>query len=272
MSDIENLSELRKLTKETQEIWDENAQWWDETRGEGNHFHQVFVRPATERLLGDCTGKTILDLGCGNGSFSRKLVQLGAKVIACDFSEKLIERATAKTTESTDLIQYQFIDATDYDQLMTLGKRRFDAVVANMVVMDMTTIKPLAKALKQILQIGGCFIFSIPHPCFNNNACQMVIEQENNNGELVTTHAVKVTKYLQVPPGKGLATIDQPTPHYYFHRTLTTLFNTFFDEGFVLNGIEEPTHNINSEKGLLFSTVNYEEIPPIIVIKMTLKI
>jgi hypothetical protein len=30
--------DLRALTRETQAIWDANAEWWAERVGEGNHF------------------------------------------------------------------------------------------------------------------------------------------------------------------------------------------------------------------------------------------
>ncbi len=265
-------SDLEAITQETQAIWNQNAQWWDESRGEGNQFHQVFVRPATERLLGECAGKEILDIGCGNGSFSRRLAELRANVTACDFSSKLLERAKARTTKQIERIEYKLADATNYEQLMTLGKRKFDAAVCSMALMDMTTINPLISALSQLLKVGGCFVFSIPHPCFNNNACQMVVEQENRDGELVTTHCVKVSKYLRVPPGKGLATIDQPTPHYYFHRPISLLLNICFSEGFVLDGIEEPAFDINKDQGLLFSCVDYAEIPPILVARIRLEV
>jgi 2-polyprenyl-3-methyl-5-hydroxy-6-metoxy-1,4-benzoquinol methylase len=260
------------LTQETQDIWNKNAQWWDESRGEGNQFHKIFVRPPTERLLGECERKIILDIGCGNGSFARRLAEMGASVVACDFSDKLLEYAKARTTKQLESIEYRLIDATNYEQLMTLEKRRFDAAVCNMALMDMTTIQPLISALSQLLKIRGCFIFSIPHPCFNSNACKMVMEQENKDGQLVTSYSVQVSKYTRVPPGKGLATIEQPTPHYYFHRPLSVLFNTCFQEGFVLDSIEEPTYDIQKDKQLLFSCVDYSEIPPILVTRMRLDV
>src|SRR5262245_16190249 len=37
-------------------------------------------------------GKSALDVGCGLGFFSERLVQRGAQVTACDLGERLVER------------------------------------------------------------------------------------------------------------------------------------------------------------------------------------
>jgi 2-polyprenyl-3-methyl-5-hydroxy-6-metoxy-1,4-benzoquinol methylase len=262
--------DLQALNQETQEIWNQNAVWWDEQIGEGNLFQKMLISPATESLLEEISGKVILDIACGNGVFSRRLAQLGAEVVACDFSEMLLECAKARTKEHVERIEYKLIDATNETQLLTLGKRRFDAVVCNMALMDMATIYPLISALGQLLKVGSCFIFSVLHPCFNTNGCKMVVEEEDRSGELITTYAVKVSQYLRLPPAKGLGIIGQPTPHYYFHRSLSLLFNTCFSAGFVLNGIEEPAFDLKANGDRPFSWANYKDIPPVLVARMRL--
>ena len=98
----------------------------------------------------------------------------------------------------------------------------------------------------------------------------MVVEEEDRSGELITTYAVKVSQYLRLPPAKGLGIIGQPAPHYYFHRSLSLLFNTCFSEGFVLNGIEEPAFDLKTNGDRPFSWANYKDIPPVLVARMRL--
>ena len=43
-------------------------------------------------------------------------------------------------------IEYRLVDATDKEQLLALGEGRFDALVCNMVLMDMPVIDPLSRA------------------------------------------------------------------------------------------------------------------------------
>ncbi len=80
----------KRLTAESQVIWEANAAWWDEQVGEGNQFQKKLIGPATDRLLKPQERETILDIACGNGHYARHLAELGARVVACDFSAVFI--------------------------------------------------------------------------------------------------------------------------------------------------------------------------------------
>jgi 2-polyprenyl-3-methyl-5-hydroxy-6-metoxy-1,4-benzoquinol methylase len=262
--------QLKALVGETQQIWEHKADFWDEQMGEGNSFHSLLVAPAVERLLDAQVGEVMLDVACGNGAFARRLAQLGVQVVATDFSARFLARAQARTTEQAERIAYKQIDATDTQQLLTLGERRFDAAICTMALMDMPVIEPLVSALSRLLKIHGRFVFAVPHPCFNSNATHMFAEQEDRAGALVTTHSIKVTDYLHVPPGKGMGMEDEPAPHYYFHRPLSTLFATCFAAGFVLDGLEEPAFPRQERPAHPFSWTTYQHIPPVLVARMRL--
>jgi hypothetical protein len=38
-------------SRETREVWDRNADFWDGRMSEGNEFHTLLVAPSQERLL-----------------------------------------------------------------------------------------------------------------------------------------------------------------------------------------------------------------------------
>ncbi len=171
--------------------------------GEGNAFHNQLVAPAAARLLAPQAWETILDVACGNGQFSRQLAALGARVVATDFSATFLARAAARTIEYAERITYRQLDATDEAALLALGAGRFDAAICNMALMDMPTIAPLLRTLRQLLKPGGRFVFAVPHPCFNNNATRLTLEEEDRAGELRETRGVRIAEYLQIPPGKG---------------------------------------------------------------------
>lgn len=266
----ERSQDLRAFTRETRDIWDRNAVFWDEKMGEGNQFQKILVGPAAERLLWLERGEVVLDVACGNGVFARRLAQLGARVVACDFSEGLLRRARDRGAEHAERIEYRLVDATDEGQLLELGRGRFDAAVCNMALMDMTTIDPLMRALSQILKPGGRFVFSVSHPCFNSTGCKMVIEEETRDGELVVAYSVKVSNYLRLPPSKGLGIIGQPEPHYYFDRSIGVLFNAGFRAGFAMDGIEEPSFDEDVAAERPFAWPNFTDIPPVLVARMRL--
>src|SRR5512138_1516912 len=134
------------------DAWDANAEIWDSRMGdEGNDFFNLLCWPSLASLLDPQPGQRILDIACGNGLTSRRLAALGAQVTAFDFSEKLIEKAKARSTNLESLISYLTIDATNEQQLLSLGKRTFDGALSNMALFDMADIEPLFHTLPKLL-------------------------------------------------------------------------------------------------------------------------
>ena len=259
------------LARQVHEAWEKKAAFWDEMMGEGNAFQRVLIGPATERLLQPRPGEAVLDVACGNGVYSRRLAELGVRVVAIDSSERFVELARARTEKAGygKAVEYLVTDATDEEQMLSLGEGRFDAAVCNMALMDMSDIDPLMLALRRLLKPKGRFIFSVQHPAFNSNAVTLVLEEEAREGALVETYAVKVTGYLHVPPGMGEGMPGEPVPHPYFHRPLSELFGACFRAGFAVDGMEEPTF-AEPEGGPRSATraldwENFVEIPPVLV-------
>jgi 2-polyprenyl-3-methyl-5-hydroxy-6-metoxy-1,4-benzoquinol methylase len=265
--------DLKRANRETREAWDENAAFWDERMGEGNDFVEVLVWPATVRLLGLCPGERVLDVACGNGLTSRRLVAMGAQVVALDFSAEMIARARRRTTEHTDRIEYHVLDATDEAALLALGEGQFDAAICNMALFDMAGIEPLFHALARLLHPGGRFVFSVIHPCFNSPHMAHVAEMEDRAGEIVTVYSVKIFGYMSPSIAHGAAIAGQPRPQLYFHRPMQVLFGTGFDAGFVLDGLEERAFPADHPVGRnpLGWGRNFSEIPPVLVARMRLR-
>ena len=258
----------QSLAGEVKDIWNQNAAFWDEYMGEGNDFQHLLVRPALERLLALKADERVLEVACGNGSFARRLAELGARVVACDISDVFIARARSKTLGQADRIAYHVIDAADYEQLVALGREQFEAGVCNMAIMDMPVIDPLLRAVKDLLKSGGRFVFSIMHPCFNTIGIKKVVEEEDVEGELVSQYAVKVSAYIDPVTRKGLGVIGQPEPHYYFHRPLSLLLGRCFQAGLVVDGLEEPVFAGEVEGDRPLSWTNFKKIPPVLMVRL----
>jgi 2-polyprenyl-3-methyl-5-hydroxy-6-metoxy-1,4-benzoquinol methylase len=261
---------FRELTDETRAIWDAKADFWDERMGEGNAFQQTLVGPATERLLALREGERVLEIACGNGQMARRMATLGATVVATDFSRRFVELATARTEAAclSDRVTFQQLDATEETALLILGEGRYDAVVCNMALMDMTDVEPLFRAVARLLAPAGRFVFTIPHPCFNSNAVRFTLEEEDRGGELVETAAVKVDDYLNIPPGKGAGMPGEPAPHWYFHRPLSALLPAAFATSLVMDGIEEPSFPPGTPSTRALSWFRFSNIPPVLAVRM----
>jgi 2-polyprenyl-3-methyl-5-hydroxy-6-metoxy-1,4-benzoquinol methylase len=247
--------------------WDSKAEFWDHMHGdEGNTFHRYLVGPAAEKLLNVQPGEKILDIGCGNGNFSRRLAELDAEVVASDFSAELIERAKARSQNLP--ITYHVVDATDEPALLSLGVGQFDAAVCNMAIMDIADIHPMFRAVHQLLKPSGRFVFTLQHPCFNNEAMTMMAEQVPQNGELLEFVSVKLTDYLHIDARLSAGAPGEPNAHYVFHRTLTELLTTAFSAGFVMDGIEETAFSEDLKSNNLLSWLNFHHIPAVFAARL----
>ena len=278
-------SDWPELADEAQQRWNQNAAFWDDYMGEQNNdFHNLLVRPAMERLLAVHPGDSVLDIGCGNGNFSRFLAGLGARVTAIDGSAGMIEKARARSErfpegcsenesaarneESAGSIDYRVIDASDTSRLAELGAGAFDAAVSNMAVVDMAEIGPMFGAVYGLLKPGGVFVCSLAHPCFQAPFAVRYAEQEDRDGEILKRFGMKIDRYLTPQPFEGLAIVGQPVPSLIFHRPLSVLLTMCFEAGFVLDGLEEGAFDESVEADRELSWANLREIPPMLAMRL----
>jgi len=66
-------------------------------------YKQLILRRMRERqwsMLGDLTGKRVLEVGCGVGRETVELAMRGAQVVASDLSPTLVDRARRRASES----------------------------------------------------------------------------------------------------------------------------------------------------------------------------
>ncbi|NME68474.1 class I SAM-dependent DNA methyltransferase [Flammeovirga aprica] len=233
----------KEINQKNKAIWEANAKVWDEKMGEkGNDWHLHLIAPPTDTLLDLQPDDHLLDVGCGNGIFARRITEKGFKVTAFDFSEENIKRA--KTHGGS--VDYFVIDATLREELQTLGNS-FDKVVANMVLMDMPDLNPLFKYVSDVLTLEGSFVFSIQHPAFNS---EFVDFQEEG---------LLIKNYIKNSTSKGVALEEQPEEQFYFHRPISEYSKLAFKYKFVIDAIEEPVF----DRGDLFS-----KIPPVIIFRL----
>ena len=268
-----NMTEHTDPNRETQAIWDANAEIWDARMGdEGNDFFQILQWPAIVPFLEPQPADRILDAACGNGLTARKLAALGASVTAFDFSAELIRLAQGRLNPN-ERIRYHILDATDENALLeTLSPEApFDSALSNMALFDIADIEPLFRVLRKLLKPCGVFVFSLTHPAFNNSSSVKVAEEMDDNGQIKTVYSVKIARYLTPYHARGVALRDQPKPQLYFERPLQYYLNVGFENGFVLDGFAErafpPEHPAPHP---LSWGGQFSEIPPVLVARMRL--
>lgn len=116
-------------------------------------------------LIGDLTGKSVLDLACGEGFYSRFLKQAGAaRVVGVDLSERMIELARQQETERPLGIEYIVHDARTFEP-----GESFDLVVAGYLLNYASTeedLRAMCRTIAGSLKPGGRFV------TVNNNPAQ----------------------------------------------------------------------------------------------------
>jgi 2-polyprenyl-3-methyl-5-hydroxy-6-metoxy-1,4-benzoquinol methylase len=270
MAKTSRSGDFPKHTNENRSIWNANAEWWDDRIGDGNDFQDELIEPAQERLLDLKPDETVLDVGCGAGRFTRRMAALGVDIVAFDFSEKFIECARKRTSPGMTRIEYRVLDATDASAVISLGRARFDAAVATMMLMDLSCVAPLFRALREVLKPGGRFVFSVFHPCFDTPASAKFAETSVENGRYVVRNGVKIAVYRTPAAWKGEGIVGQPKEQYNFHRSLSLLFGAAFQHGFLIDGFEEPAFLTPAKDCDPLKWKNVPEIPPVLVVRMRL--
>jgi ubiquinone/menaquinone biosynthesis C-methylase UbiE len=249
-------------------IWERIAGFWDDFIQEGNEFQKQLVMPLTTRLLNPSKGQHILDCCCGNGNYSRQLAGLGAQVVAFDGSRVFIERASART-EPTLSIRYLTLNATDESAMTrTFETSSFDSAVCSMALMDLPEIRPLVRTVYRVLKPGSAFVFSVTHPCFNSNRARMTAELVNEDGRIEQQYGIRLTEYKSASAILTSGILNQPEPHYMYHRPVDDLLREFFACGFYVDAYEEPAFPKSSTSKNAFSWAMRPEIPPVLIVRV----
>jgi SAM-dependent methyltransferase len=101
-------------------------------------------------------GMTILELGCGTGSFTGELARSGADIIAIDVSPELLEIARANW--SAPNVRYEIQNA----YALTYSDATFDSIVGSSVLHHLE-IEEALREIYRVLKPGGTIYFTEPN-------------------------------------------------------------------------------------------------------------
>lgn len=145
--------------------YDAIAEWYDRSVREGSLLSgDDLIAASGLDTLGTLEGRTLCDLACGQGHLARQFAKAGAKVLGVDISLRLLEVARREEEANLQGIQYVHADA---QALPPLPGEPFDYVFCNMALMDIPDLDATLNNVARILRMGGSFVATITHPCFN---------------------------------------------------------------------------------------------------------
>jgi SAM-dependent methyltransferase len=146
-----------------------SLQQWNAAGYAANAHFVPALGQAVLDLLQVQSGERILDLGCGDGVLTEKLVALGAQVVGVDSSEEMIEAARKRG-----------LDARLVDAKALPFEEEFDAVFSNAVLhwIKDDPDAPVAGAFRS-LKAGGRFVGELGgHACVGAIAVALVATLE----------------------------------------------------------------------------------------------
>ena len=107
---------------------------------------------AAVALLNPQPGELILDIGCGDGALTAKLVEAGAKVVGLDASPDMVEAARKRGIDAF-VADAQSLDLEN--QAERFGQ--FDAAFSNAALHWMLDRQAVARGIFNVLKAGGRF-------------------------------------------------------------------------------------------------------------------
>jgi SAM-dependent methyltransferase len=110
-------------------------------------------------LLGDVRDKTVLDIGCGSGENLAPLLARGARVIAVDLSQELLDLARKRLAISKLKLEPQFIVASAYD--VPLPDASVDAIFCASLLHHLNVSRAMAE-MKRLLKPQGVAVVKEP--------------------------------------------------------------------------------------------------------------
>lgn len=135
---------------------DKIAKIWDERNsGDGEPYKKHVIDPLLLELLRPLKGKTVLDQGCGNGHFAKKLAQKNpSKIILLDLYEGNLEFARKNLSACDGEFEFK---QCDLNSPLELKSEIIDCIVSSFVLSEIAELSLAVNETFRILKKDGSF-------------------------------------------------------------------------------------------------------------------
>jgi 2-polyprenyl-3-methyl-5-hydroxy-6-metoxy-1,4-benzoquinol methylase len=238
--------------------WEANAETWTRLARAGfDVYRDGLNTPAFLAMLPSVRGLIGLDIGCGEGSNTRRLARLGARMQAIDLAPTFIRHAQEMESSDPLGIEYRQGDCMH----LSFPDHSFDFVTAFMSLMDMPDQGIALKEVARVLRPGGFFQFSILHPCFAPPHRRVLRDPDG------TAQAIEVARYFDrtdgevetwcfssLPPEERERSAPFQIP--VFHRTLGDWVEMICGASLIIEQMGEPSasHELAAAEPVLADT------------------
>ena len=225
--------------------WGKVADWYNDfLEKEAGSYQKTLILPNLIRLLAIKKNEAILDLGCGQGFFSREFAKADAKVIGVDIAPELI--AIAKKNPLKNITYY----VSSAENLNFIKNNTIDKIVMIFSIQNVDNVHKVFRECSRVLRANGQISIVL-----NNQAFRIPKQSDWGYDEQNKTQYRRVNKYmseekltiLMNPSAKFRQVKEQYTVS--FHRPLQFYFKLLGNNGFGVTRLEEWTSNKTSQPG-----------------------
>lgn len=214
-----------------------NRRWWDADAEDYLAEHGDFLgladfvwcpeglRESVVGLLGEVTGRRVLEVGCGSAPCARWLAEQGAQVVGLDLSAGMLRYAmdgARETRISVPLVQADATRLPFTDGSFHLVCSAFGAVP---FVADSAAVM---REVARVLRPDGRWVFAVTHPM------RWIFPDDPGEAGLTVAQS-----YFDRTPYVETDALDNPT-YVEHHRTLGDRIREIVAAGLVLEDLLEP--------------------------------
>ncbi len=253
---------MNKTTTKTKTDWGSVAEKYDKYLNSESNYHNEVILPNFLRILGDVSGKRVLDIACGQGFFCEAVIKsalenkvTGSKkveVFGFDLGTDLIKIAQQNAGKNKSNINYKVLDAEDFAKEYVgddKNENKFDIIFCVLALQNIENLKKVIENAKNVLSPKGKMIFVINHPAYR-------IPKSTAWGNVTEVGAKevqyrRVDKYMSedkikmdMTPAEKRESFKKYT--YSYHRPLQTYFKVFANLGLSVTKLEEWISNKES--------------------------
>jgi SAM-dependent methyltransferase len=205
-------------------------------------YNKILI-PSLMKSLVNIENKVGLDIGCGDGTFTKILAKRARTMVGIDISKEMIKIAQKGSLNKSN-VSFKKISMESFQK--SHSHNAFDFCVSNMSFNTMPNLSKVIRGISLLLKNNGILVFSIAHPCFWNFYKKI---EPSDSFDYLKNHNIRVKFTI------SLDRKELPEKTTYFHRPLEYYFKRLNENGFLIENLYEPfpiksIHNLYPKKWL----------------------
>lgn len=211
--------------------WQNVHSWYSNKVGDkGHHFQESIIFPRVLDLFELNENSKVLDLGCGDGVFSRYLEKFN-RYLGVDLSKDLIKTATTKN--SNENIEFKVADVS---RKLDIPHDFTHSLIA-LALQNIEDYEVVFKNAYDSLKVGGILCIVLNHPSFRipKSSSWEVDTQTSHQYRRIFRYLSPHKIRIDMTPGE----VQNKEFTYSFHRSLQDYSLGLFNNGFRIERIYE---------------------------------